>query len=325
MRVLFVGGTGEISFACVEEATRAGHKVTIFNRGQTVDVGRLGVEQLIGDFTDDDSYAALAALDFDVVCQFLAFDWQAVERDIRTFSGRCRQYIFISTASAYQKPLASPVIVEGTPLDNPFWAYSRSKADCESRLLEAHGSGDLPVTIVRPSHTYRTRLPSVVIPGDHLAWRLLQGKPVIAPGDGESVWTVTHSEDFASAFVQLFCQADAIGDSFHIADSVGHTWNRILKTVAHQVGVDADICNVLTMSIVGYRKDWEGPLRGDKSNTTIFNTRKIEQIAKGWRCEISLEEGVARTWIFAAERLRNGYQPDWQLDALIDRIVEDHR
>ena len=200
MRVLYIGGTGEISLACVEAAKRAGHEVTVYNRGRRFDADLLGVDQIIGDFTDHATYATLASGGFDVVCQFLAFSPDSVERDIDTFAGRCGQYVFISTASAYRKPIPTPLIVEDTPLGNPFWAYSRSKAECEARLLEAHRSGRLPVTIVRPSHTYRERLPSTVVHGDHLAWRLLNGKPVIVHGDGESVWTLTHADDFARVF-----------------------------------------------------------------------------------------------------------------------------
>ena len=323
MRVLFIGGTGEISFACVEAAKRAGHAVTLFNRGKAFDAARLGVEQWVGDFADDASYAGLAQGGFDVVCQFLAFDTKAVERDIETFGGQCGHYIFISTASAYQKPSQTARITEDTPLDNPFWAYSRSKADCEARLLEAHLAGHLPVTLVRPSHTYRTRIPSVVITGDHLAWRLLRGKPVIVPGDGESLWTVTHSEDFARAFIQLFGHDQALGQAFHITDDIGHSWNRLLRAAAHQVGTGIDIRPVLTKTLLAYDPNWEGPLLGDKSNSKIFDNRKIADLTGGWQCEISLEQGIAKTWPRVAERLNNGFAPDPKLDALIDQIIAE--
>ena len=324
LRVLFIGGTGEISLACVEEAKRTGHAITVYNRGRTRAAALSGIEQMTGDFNDDASFAALAGGHYDVVCQFLAFDEKAVERDINVFSGHCGQYIFISTASAYQKPCPSPLITEDTPLDNPYWEYSRRKAACEGRLMAAHQAGQLPVTIVRPSHTYRARLPSTVIHGDHLAWRLLRDKPLVVHGDGESVWTLTHADDFARAFVRLFSHKDAFGEAFHITDNVGYTWNNIIKAVSSVIGKEPGICNVLSTSLVGYEKSWEGPLLGDKSNTMLFDTQKISRLAGDWHCTISLDEGIKRTWPFVVERLEKGYEPDMALDALIDRIIEDH-
>lgn len=324
MRVLYVGGTGEISFACVEEAARAGHDVTVFNRGQRSAVGPSSVRQIVGDVNDDALYREVAARNFDVVCQFLAFEPGDVERDIKAFGGHCGQYIFISTASAYQKPSRVSLVGEETPLDNPFWEYSRKKAACEARLRVADDAGEIRATIVRPSHTYRTNLPSTVVRGDHLAWRLVNGKSVIVHGDGESVWTLTHSEDFARAFVQLCGLADALGGVFNITDSAGHTWNRILRTVGSAMGVEPNIINVLSKTLVKYESSWEGTLLGDKSNSMIFDVSKISRAAGGWRCSISLEEGVGRAWRHTEERLRNGYQPDPQLDALVDRIIADN-
>jgi nucleoside-diphosphate-sugar epimerase len=323
MRILFIGGTGEISFACVEAAKHAGHDVTIFNRGRKFDANDLGVSQIIGEFSNHDVYARLADHRFDVICQFLAYDLAAIDRDIQIFSGRCGQYIFISTASAYQKPCPTPIIREDTPLGNPFWAYSRLKAACESRLLAAHKQVDLPVTIIRPSHTYRTRIPSTVIPGDHLAWRLLKGKPIVIHGDGESVWTLTHADDFARAFVQICGRSNALGECIHITERFGHTWNHIIRTVAQTIGVNANISHVLTKALVEYEPAWEGPLLGDKSNTMIFDTQKISDLTNGWRCKLTLEQGIARAWVHAAERLRNDYRPDPALETLIDRIIAE--
>ena len=324
MRVLYIGGTGEISFACVEAAKRAGHEVTIYNRGKRFDADLLGVRQIVGDFTDHDSYATLASGGIDVVCQFLAYSPESVERDIETFAGRCDQYVFISTASAYRKPSSTTLIVEDTPLGNPFWAYSRSKAECETRLLDAHHSGRLPVTIVRPSHTYRERLPSTVVNGDHLAWRLLNGKPVIVHGDGESVWTLTHADDFAQAFVQVCGNEAAIGECIHITDRVGHTWNAIMRMIESVSGLKAEVCHVLSKTLVEYDSSWEGPLLGDKSNSMLFDTEKIARLAGNWRCEVSLEQGISRTWPLVRMRLEDGYQPDETIDTLIDRIVKEH-
>jgi nucleoside-diphosphate-sugar epimerase len=279
---------------------------------------------VIGELDDNQAYGALASRNFDIVCQFLAYDEKTVERDISLFSGRCGQYIFISTASVYRKPNPLPLIREDMPLGNLFWGYSRSKEACENRLLLAHRANNFPVTIVRPSHTYRERLPSVVVTGDHLAWRLLRRKPVIVPGDGESVWTLTHANDFARAFVQMCANEEALGECVHITDKVGYTWNIIIKTIADEIGVSAKVCGVLSQSLVGYEQAWAGPLLGDKSNTMIFDTRKIARLTGGWRCEVSLAQGIKRTWPHVSERLKRGYQPDEELDDLVDQIIDDH-
>ena len=324
MRVLYVGGTGEISFACVEEAVRAGHEVTVYNRGARAGFQTPLVKQVVGDLSDDALYAEVANQNFDVVCQFLAFEPKDVERDIRTFSGRCGQYVFISSASAYAKPIPVPLIREDTPLGNPFWAYSRSKEACEARLRAAHDAGDLRVTIIRPSHTYRTNLPSTVVRGDHLAWRLVNGKSVIVHGDGESVWTLTHAEDFARAFVRLCGHQDALGSVFNITDSTGHTWNRILRTVGTAIGVEPNIVKVLSDTLVTYEPAWTGTLLGDKSNSMIFDVSRVSRAAGGWRCAIPLEEGVERAWRFTEARLKGGYRPDPDLDARIDQIIAEN-
>ncbi|HIG42683.1 MAG: SDR family oxidoreductase [bacterium] len=323
MKVLYIGGTGEISRACVEEADQAGHQVTVFNRGQRQLKLPDGVENIVGDITDDTLYSQLAKREFDVICQFLAYDTRQVQRDIDLFSGHCGQYIFISTASVYEKPCRSHIIGEDTPLGNPFWAYSRNKAACETLLLQADAAGILSVTIVRPSHTYRTRLPSTVINGDHLAWRLLQDKPVIVHGDGESLWTLTHSSDFASAFVTLCGMNASLGECVHITNSDSHTWNAILRTNADLLGKQPTIIPVLSRTLVNYDPAWEGPLLGDKSNSSLFDNSKIRRLTGSWRCLVSLEEGVKCAMAHTNQRLEAGYEPNLNLDVLIDRIIEE--
>ena len=321
MRVLYIGGTGEISQACVTEATNIGHEVTVFNRGKRLEALPPDVEQVIGDLRDDSSYKPLARREFDIVCQFLAYDTSIVQRDIELFSGHCGQYIFVSTASAYQKPCRSHVITESTPLGNPYWAYSRSKADCESVLNEAFSNGKLNSTIVRPSHTYRTKFPSTVIDGDHLAWRLLRDKPVIVHGDGESLWTLTHSTDFARAFVKLFKSRPAFNETVHITSSQANTWNVILRSVSQVLGKVPDIRPVTSTTLVRYNPNWTGPLLGDKSNSVIFDNSKINSLVGGWQCEISLEDGLKQVGHHVRDRLDAGYQPEGKVDALIDQII----
>lgn len=325
MRVLYIGGTGEISLACVEQAQRLGHQLTVFNRGSTPGLLPSGVEQIVGDISDDGVYAQLAARNFDVVCQFLIYDPKAIQRDIDFFSDHCQQYIFISTASAYQKPCLNHIITEQVPLDNPFWQYSRSKAACETLLLAAHASDQLPVTIVRPSHTYRTRVPSTVIDGDHLVWRLLNNKPVIVHGDGESIWTLTHATDFANAFIKLCGNNKAIGECIHITHSQGYTWNVIYSAIAGLLNKDVVLCPVSSNTIVDYNAEWRGPLLGDKSNSVLFDNSKITRLTDGWHCEISLQVGLQQVWPHVLKRFENGYQPDQKLDGLIDRIIDEQQ
>lgn len=321
MKVLYIGGTGEISQACVAQSVTIGHQVTVFNRGHREDKLPDTAEQLVGDLRDNEAYASLADRDFDVVCQFLAFDTSTVQRDIDLFSGHCRQYVFISTASAYQKPLDGHVVTENTPLENPFWAYSRKKAACEALLAEC--SDKLPATIVRPSHTYRTRFPSPVIDGDHLAWRILNNKPVPVPDDGESLWTVTHSEDFARAFTELLGRAEAVDTGFHITNEVAHSWNDIVNAVGTTLGRQPVIHHAATDTLVGYKPEWEGPLFGDKSNSMQFDNSRIRSAIGPWVCEISLQHGLDLVNEYVHARLSAGYTPDGTLDELVDRIVAD--
>jgi len=324
MRVLFIGGTGEISLSCVRAAQTAGHEVTILNRGFSAGDETRDVEKVVGDLTDTNPYQAIEGREFDVVCQFLAFRPETCARDAEFFAGRCGQYIFISTASAYQKPGAPIPMTEDTPLENPYWAYSRAKADCEKLLLNKHAEAVIPVTIVRPSHTYRARLPSTVISGDHLAWRVLNGKKIIVHGDGESIWTLTHADDFARGFVGLFGKEEALGECFHITEEEGHSWNNIFKTVGNAIGHESSICPVPVKDLIAYEPSWRGPLLGDKANMMLFDNQKISSVSGGWGCDLSLANGVKRTWAIASRRLSGGFKPDPELDALVDRIIADH-
>ena len=340
LNILIIGGSGEISACCVDELVQLGHQVTVFNRGrrelQVAPVGKAGlnakagpngnagqVRQIVGDVDDAESYAQLAGKDFDVICQFLAFEVDDVERDIDLFRDRCAQYIFVSSASCYEKPWISGVITEDTPLNNPFMLYSRNKAACEKVLEEAQAQGKLPVTVVRPSHTYRERLPSTVIDGTHLAWRIQAGKPVIVHGDGQSLWTLTRSEDFARAFASLCGNKATLAQSYHITDSQAHTWNTIVQTIADLAGCDVDICHVTPDTLVDYHHNWRGPLLGDKANSVVFDNSKIAQVTGGWQCEISLRDGLAKSLTCAQQQLSHGYHPPSQTDALIDRIITE--
>ncbi|XOV84902.1 MAG: SDR family oxidoreductase [bacterium] len=318
VKVLYIGGTGEISTSCVQESVACGHRVTTLNRGNSSAPLPAEVVRLTGDLQEASPYKALENQSFDVVCQFLAFTPETIERDIEFFTNRCNQYIFISTASAYQKNNGASRITESTPLENPYLAYSRAKAACEQRLQDS----SMTSTIVRPSHTYRARLPSTVIDGNHFAWRLSQGKPVIVHDTGESLWTLTHAEDFARAFVQLHGNEMAHGEDFHITSDDAHSWNGILLEVAAALGFGADLRCIASSRLISHLPSLEGPLLGDKANTLRFDNSKIRSVTNDWQCQVKLADGMARAAEFALERLNAGYRPDQELDKAIDLIVE---
>ena len=318
-KVLYIGGSGEISAACVEHSLSLGHEVSVFNRGnQPID----GVRNIKGDVYKPNPYQTLADKSFDVVCQFLAFDTKTVKEDLDFFSSRCEQYIFISTASAYEKPCQYHVITEQTPLSNPFWEYSRKKIACENLLVE---QSSLPFTIVRPSHTYRRRLPGAVIDGNHQTWRLLNNKPIVVHGDGQSIWTLTHAADFARAFCCLFLNSKALGSAFHITDDQAHTWDNLMLSSAKALGLAAELVHVSSERLVYHQPMWQGPLLGDKSNSMMFDNRRLKQVIGDWQCEVGLESGLQQAGQVVLDHLAKGYEPDKKLDELIDRIVEENR
>ena len=239
MKALFIGGTGTISTDVVALAQQRGWEITLLNRGSKKMPE--GIRGILADINDEDAVAkAIANESYDVVAQFIAYTAEDVKRDIRLFHNKTRQYIFISSASAYQKPLADYRITESTPLSNPYWQYARNKIEAEEVLMAAYRSDRFPVTIVRPSHTYNGTKPPVSVHGNKGNWqilkRILDGKPVIIPGDGTSLWTLTHSKDFAEGYVGLMSNPHAIGNAFHITTDESMTWNQIYQTIADALG-----------------------------------------------------------------------------------------
>jgi nucleoside-diphosphate-sugar epimerase len=320
LKVLFIGGTGQISLAAVREAVAAGHRVTVFNRGRTAAELPAGVEAIAGDMADAAAYGAAVDGRFDVVCQFMVFTPAEMARDIATFAGKTGQYVFISTASAYQKPARHYVITEKTPLENPYWDYSRQKAACEWLLREQSA---LPYTIVRPSHTVRTRLPSSVGDGDTVARRLLNGRPVIVAGDGMSLWTLTRAADFSVPFVKLFGNGKALGEDFHITGDRSFTWDQIHAAIADGLGVKAEIVHVPSDTLVRYRPEWEGGLFGDKMWPVIFDNSKVKSVAGPFTCAERLDAILAEPLAaFRARQQAGGGRPS-ELDALFDRIAAE--
>ena len=324
MHILYLGGTGEISYSCVHASLRRGHRVTVFNRGRNDEPLPPEVEVVHGDANDEAALRTLGARGFDSVCQFLAYSVEQAERDVAVFGGRTGQYVFISTASAYQKPQRDYRITERTPLENPHWEYSRKKAAMERTLLDAHAAGKLAVTVVRPSHTHRRRFPGTFVSGDHVAHRMLAGKPVVCHGDGSSLWTLTHSDDFAVAFTGLLGNPKALGEAFHITRDHAHLWTVILNTIAEVLGVRATIVYAASRDLVKRRPQWEGPLLGDKSCSVVFDNAKVSGAVGGWSCAISMEEGLRRTAEHVRARLAAGWSPSAEDEALLDEIVAAH-
>ena len=294
LSVLMVGGTGKISSACVARAIERGFDVSVLNRKQTsIRPVPKAVTRLTADISDAEATRkALGDRQFDAVVHFMLFDPARVGQDMDLFKDRTGQFIFISSASAYQKPVLRLPITESTPLANPYWDYSRRKIACEERLLSAYREHGFPVTIVRPSHTYdRTGLP--FNGGWTVVERMRMGKPVVVHGDGTSLWVLTHHDDFARAFVWLLANPLAIGDTFHITSDELLTWDQIHRLVAHTAGVaEPRLVHVSSETIAKVLPDWGPGLTGDKAHSVIFDNSKIRRLAPGWVAKIPFAEGA---------------------------------
>jgi nucleoside-diphosphate-sugar epimerase len=322
LKVLFVGGAGNISLSCVREAVAAGHNVSVFKRGLTAAELPAGVNVIAGDMTDAAAYRELGQGGFDVVCQFIVFTPAQMAEDIAAFSDAVGQYVFISSASVYEKPPRHYVITERTPTVNPYWVYSQNKIACEAMLKAARG---LSWTIVRPSHTVRTILPTMFNEGDSVAHRMLAGKPVIVAGDGATPWTLTRCADFAGPFVNLLGKDAALGEDFHITSDAAYTWDDIYKTIAAGLGVAADIIHVTTQTLVRYCPEWEGPLMGDKTWTALFDNAKVKRVAGDFVCENELGEVLKESIAHVQARIKTSGPKSSERDALIDRIAKEQR
>ena len=323
MKVLYIGGTGEISYECVKAGAESGQEVTVFNRGRSTEPLPAGVRRISGDVSDDAAYRRLGQEHFDAVCQFLAFEPATIRRDKEVFAGKVGQYVFISTASAYQKPPRRVRITEDVPLENPYWAYSRRKAEMERQLMAWHAAGELPVTIVRPSHTYRRRFPGTFVKGHDWAWRMRTGRAVISHGDGMSLWVVTHSSDFARPFVNLLGNDKALGEAFHITSDEVSPWDFIFRAIGAALGVEPKIVHVPTETLVRYNPDWAGPLLGDKAWPVIFDNAKVKSAAGPFECATTMAEGMKRVAAEHYPARAAEYEPDEKLHALLDRIAEE--
>lgn len=320
MNILYVGGTGQISLPCVEQSVAAGHKVAVFNRGKRGEPLPAGVEVIEGDMSDTAAYGALGGRTFDVVAQFMVFRPAQMQRDIEVFSGHTGQYIFISSASVYEKPPRHYVITEETPAVNPYWPYSQDKITCEEMI---RGAKNLPWTIVRPSHTVRSGLPTMFNEGDIVAQRMAQGKPVIVAGDGSTPWTLTRSEDFAKPFAGLFGKPKALGEVFHITSDRAHTWDEIYSALARGLGTEAKIVHVPTDVLCRYKPDWDGPLLGDKTWCALFDNSKVKAVAGDFNCVEDIDQILKEPVRYFKKRQSANGPVASDLDPLFDRIAAD--
>jgi nucleoside-diphosphate-sugar epimerase len=322
LRILFIGGTGTLSSACGERALAAGHELTLLNRGRaTTRPAPAGAELLCADIRDAASVReAVGAREFDVVADFVAFTPEHVLSDVDMFAGRVGQYVFISSASAYQKPPRRVPVTESTPLHNPFWLYSQEKIACEEALIRAYRDSGFPVTIVRPSHTYdRASIPL------HGGWtqidRMRRGHEVIVPGDGTSLWTLTHHVDFAKGFVGLLGNTRTLGEAYTITGDDVLTWNQIYTILATAAGAEARLIHLASERIAALDPEWGAGLVGDKAHSMVFDTSKLRTIVPDYVATIPFEQGAREivAWHDADPARR---AVDDRLNATIDKLLD---
>ncbi len=331
MKALFIGGTGTISAAIVRRLAKDPlWEVWLLNRGNRKSAVPAGVNEIICDISNEaDAAAKLEGMEFDVVCEFIGFTLDQVERDYRLFKGKTKQYIYISSASAYNKPAASYVITEGTTLANPHWEYSRNKILSEEFLMDKYRKEGFPVTIVRPSHTYDERNLPLGVHGNKGGYqvikRMLEGKPVIMHGDGSSLWTVTFNEDFATGFTGLMANRHAIGEAFQITGDEVLTWNQIYATIADALNVEFKPYYVASefLSVVGakYGYDFEGSLLGDKAVSVVFDNSKLKRAVPDMTTAVRFEHGarIAIDYILSHPECQI---EDPEFDSWCDRVID---
>lgn len=327
MKVLFIGGTGTISTAISKQLIKEGHELTLLNRGSRNDVLPEGAKAITVDVNDELAVERkISGLEFDVVADFIAFVPSQLERDYRLFKNRTKQFMFISSASAYQKPLSHYEITEGTPLSNPHWEYSRNKIACEDLLMKWYREDGFPVTIVRPSHTYDERSVPLGFHGDGGSYQVLQrmreGKPVIIHGDGTSLWTMTHNSDFAKGFIGLMGNIHAIGEAVQITSDESLTWNQIYQSVADALGVKLNAVHIASEMLRDCSSyDVEGGLLGDKAHTVVFDNAKVKRLVPDFVATKRFDQGVRETIAYIEEHSEcQILDPDF--DQWCDKMVE---
>ncbi len=328
-KALFIGGTGTISMAITDAIAKdPDWELYLINRGSRSDEVPENVHIINADINDEEEIEKIIdGLRFDCVCDFICFTPDQAERDHRLFRGRCDQFIFISSASAYNKPCRNHIITEGTTLANPYWEYSRNKIYCESILMDRYEKEGFPVTIVRPSHTYDVRSVPLGVHGKKGSWqvvrRMLEGKPVLMHGDGTSLWTMTFNEDFARGFTGLMGNPHAIGESFQITSDETLTWNQIYEAIAEALGVDYIpyyVSSEFLASVSDY--DFYGSLLGDKSNSVVFDNSKIKRIVPDFKCTVRFDQGIRKTIDYCLSH-PECQTPDPEFDEFCDRVIDE--
>ena len=324
-----IGGTGTISSAITRQLAESEHELWLLNRGNRQAELPGGVKQIVADVEDEQLVAKkLGDMTFDVVCEFIGFLPEQVARDIRLFRGRTRQYVYISSASAYNKPARSYIINEGTTLANPHWEYSRNKIACEELLMKHYREEGFPVTIIRPSHTYCERAVPLGVHGLKGSWqvvkRMMEGRPVLIQGDGSSLWTMTWNEDFARGFIGLLGNPHAIGEAFQIMNDETLTWTQIYQTVANVLGVELKpyyVSSSFLAEVAPKAYDMEGSLLGDKAVSVVFDCSKLKRAVPGFQARVRFEEGIRRTidHILKHPELQ---EEDPEFDRWCDKVIE---
>ena len=330
MKILMIGGTGTISSAITRQLVAGGHELWLINRGNRTAELPQGVKLVTGDINNQPQEVVdkLGNETFDVVCQFIGFLPEQVARDIRIFANRTRQYVFISSASAYNKPVRHHVITEGTSLANPYWEYSRNKIACEELLMKAYRENGFPATIVRPSHTYCERAVPVSVHGPKGSWsvlkRMIEGKQVIVHGDGSSLWTLTWNEDFARGFIGLLGNPTAIGEAFQIMSDESLTWNQIYQTVADALGVEFKpyyVSSSYLAQVSPKEWDFEGNLLGDKACTVVFDCSKLKLAVPGFCATTRFDQGVRHAVAYIKSHPEFQIE-DPEFDIWCDKVID---
>lgn len=325
MKILLIGGTGKISMAVTKELTAQGNEICLLNRGSKACSLPDGVEVITADaYSADSMKQALNGRRFDAVCQFIAYDKEDVLRDIEMFRGNTSQYVFISSASVYNKPAGSYIINEGTAISNPYWKYSQKKIDCENVLMNEYRSSGFPVTIVRPSHTYDETAVPVGMYGKkgsyQIVRRMLAGKPVIIHGDGSSLWCLTHNSDFAAGFAGLIGNPHAVGEAFQITGDEALTWNQIYSCLAAQLKVELKSVHISSefLEAVGAA---DGGLLGDKACSVVFDNSKLKRAVPGFVPKVRLEQGIRMALEHIAEHPKL-QTVDKEFDSWCDMVIQ---
>lgn len=327
MKALLIGGTGTISMAITKLLAEKEWEVYLLNRGTQKRALPQNVHVINADINDEtDAAEKLKGMTFDSVCDFIGFVPGQLERDFRLFNGKTNQFMYISSASAYHKPVSDYVISEKTALANPYWEYSRNKIVCEEFLMKMYRENGFPVTVIRPSHTYDERSVPLGVHGRNGSWqvvkRMLEGKPVIIHGDGTSLWTMTHNSDFAKGFVGLMGNIHAIGEAFQITSDETLTWNQIYNSIANALGVKLKpyhISSDFLNSVSDY--DFRGSLIGDKANSVVFDNQKLKRAVPDFKATVRFDEGIRKTIKYILEHPE--YQcEDPEFDRWCDKVIE---